>query len=42
VIDTGAGTMLRLVAAQALLQAQQEERMRLLERERELLDQVSR
>jgi DNA-binding transcriptional MerR regulator len=46
VIDTGPGTMLvpveRLVAAQALLQSQQEERLRLLERERELLDQVSR
>jgi DNA-binding transcriptional MerR regulator len=46
VIDAGPGTMLvpveRLVAVQAMLQNQQEERQRLLERERELLDQVSR
>lgn len=44
--SVGPGTMLvpveRLVAAQALLQAQMEERQRLLERERELLDQVTR
>jgi DNA-binding transcriptional MerR regulator len=45
-VDTGPGTMLvpveRLIAAQAMLQSQQEERQRLLERERELLDQVNR
>lgn len=46
VIDAGPGTMLvpveRLIAVQAVLQNQQEERQRLLERERELLDQVNR
>jgi DNA-binding transcriptional MerR regulator len=46
VIDAGPGTMLvpveRLVAVQAMLQSQQEERQRLLDRERELLDQLHR